>query len=354
MALKIPSSLRLSDLKLLASRCGIATSGTKPLLTQRIHDEITSTPKTLPHPARILSIDMGIRNLAYCVLDIPAYVSESAVVASRSLKASRGFAEERPNSTCLPRITAWQKVAVSTAPTELDINGAKVKELFDPATLSKAAYTLLCSNLLLQSPTIILIERQRFRSMGSKHILEWTIRVNVFESILYGVLSTLQAEGAWIGEVIPIIPGRVGPFWLGDEAPAGLSKTRTSKSTKVQNKGLKIDLVRRWLEAGDVVELGNDKVRAMAGQYMEKWGRSPGGIKGRKRGEEDLGTEVGKLDDLSDCLLQGMAWCAWEENKRRVLLGGVESVVEVPDPKVKRVTMTAEERKASRKQRKRR
>ena len=36
--------------------------------------------------------------------------------------------------------------------------------------------------------------------------------------------------------------------------------------------------------------------------------------------------EMGKLDDLADCLLQGMAWIRWEENRRGVLEGGLEAL----------------------------
>jgi cruciform cutting endonuclease 1 len=324
MALKIPSSLRLIDLKSLACKCGIASSGTKHLLIQRLHDEISSTPRVLARGTRILSIDMGIRNLAYCILDVPLTPTANPKPIEGTLVVKKGGVRSG-----VPSLRAWHRLAVSTAPVEE--NGTKVKEAFDPATLSKTAYTLLRERLLVEKPTHVLIERQRFRSMGSKHILEWTIRVNMFESILYAVLCTLQAEGIWEGQVVPVVPGRVGPFWLGngDEEEPGLSKTRIAKSTKVQNKGQKIDLVRRWLEAGDVVALGNDEVAGMAKQYRDKWDRVPGGVKGRKRGEKSV--ETGKLDDLSDCLLQGMAWVSWEENKRTVLRHGVETLLEFPE-----------------------
>jgi cruciform cutting endonuclease 1 len=37
---------------------------------------------------------------------------------------------------------------------------------------------------------------------------------------------------------------------------------------------------------------------------------------------------MGKLDDLADCLLQGLAWVQWEENKRLLLKKGVEVLLE--------------------------
>ena len=251
---------------------------------------------------------MGLRNLAYCILDVPKSLPDR-----------------------LPSIRAWHRLAVSTAPAVLEVKAeegveiALVKEVFNPATLSAAAYTLLRKKLLLEKPTHILIERQRFRSMGSRNILEWTVRVNMFESILYGVLCTLNGEGIWNGEVQAIAPGKVGPFWVGEETDGvGSKKERKSKSAKIRNKGAKVDLVRSWLAGGEMVKLGNEGVESVARRYREKWDRSPGG---RKKSEGDLEKKMGKLDDLADCLLQGMAWIEWEENKRTALKYGVEGLL---------------------------
>jgi cruciform cutting endonuclease 1 len=264
---------------------------------------------------------MGIRNLAYCVLDVPSKaVAKNASAVGKSMEGK------------IPSIHEWCRLAVSSAPISEDESLPIAKEAFDPATLSKAAYTLLREKLLPANPTHILIERQRFRSMGSKHILEWTIRVNMFESILYAVLCTLKAEGVWSGEVVPVMPGKVGPFWLsddeGDGGGEGHRKERKAKSAKVKNKGQKIDLVRRWLDAGDVISLGNVGTVEMARQYVEKWDRSPGRKKGGKEKMIVKGEEMGKLDDLADCLLQGMAWVSWEENKRIALRDGVEALLD--------------------------
>jgi cruciform cutting endonuclease 1 len=178
--------------------------------------------------------------------------------------------------------------------------------------------------------------------MGGKHILEWTIRVNMFEAILHAVLHTLRAEGVWEGEVKAIAPSKVGPFWIGEEeAEDGdaekeggekTAKTRASQSVKVRNKGLKIDLVRGWLEEGKMVRLGNDEVERMALAYKEKWDRVPGRQRKVKMLEsEEVVVEmekIPKLDDLADSLLQGIAWIQWEENKRIALNHGVEALLE--------------------------
>ncbi|KAK2625337.1 hypothetical protein QTJ16_005706 [Diplocarpon rosae] len=334
MAFLLSSSLKVAQLKQIALKCGISTSGSKPILTQRLLDEVSLVQPVTAQDgqgshqrsrgARVLSIDMGIRNLAYCVLDVPA-----KRILSPETFANTGKAKPRD----LPSIHAWQRLAVSTPPTASDITIPPAKEAFDPSTLSRAAYTLLRHRLLPFQPTHILIERQRFRSMGSKHILEWTIRVNMFESILYGVLFALKQEGVWDGEVRAVAPGKVGPFWIEEEESSpsvegnGKKKVRKSHSAKIRNKGLKIDLVRSWLESGDVVHLGNDGVEEVARAYREKWDRLPGGRKS-PRGVEEVGEKMGKLDDLADCLLQGMAWVQWEENKRVLLSYGAEALLE--------------------------
>ncbi|KAL2074024.1 hypothetical protein VTL71DRAFT_7802 [Oculimacula yallundae] len=339
MLLTIPSTLKLSQLKILAFKCGILTSGTKPILIRRLQDEISqiqndnvsSTIKTTKK-VRVLSIDMGIRNLAYCILDVP----------SKTLR--RPGSNTRRIKTELPSIHAWHRLAVSSPPIAnsiTDIETPLPKEAFDPETLSQAAYTLLRTRLLPAKPTHILIERQRFRSMGSSHILEWTVRVNMFESILYAVLCTLKSEGLWDGSVRSVLPGKVGPFWISEEVKEGSEvggqesgqgkgrkKVRNTASVKIKNKGAKIDLVRSWLESGDMVDLGNEEVTEMARRYAEKWDRVPGGRKVTRKLDGELEEKMGKLDDLADCLLQGMAWIQWEENKRSVMKYGVDVLLD--------------------------
>lgn len=336
MALQLPTSLRLTQLKALAIHCGISSSGTKTVLATRLINEIIPPPvpqhggSKAKHPTRILSIDMGIRNLAYCILDVPPSTTKP------KLK---------------PSVIAWKRIALSTPPVPSSPNlmsdtlTAPVsfeKEDFTPPTLATAAHALLTSNLLPYKPTHILIERQRFRSMGSPRILEWTVRVNMLESMLYAVLHTLKAANLWHGTVLGIAPGKVGPFWIregsggetaeGDEVvQKSMGKVRNTKSAKLRNKGAKIDLVKAWLEQDEMVLLGTAEARATAKSYLEKWHGQPRGRKKVKLAisENELVSEseaMGKLDDLADSLLQGMAWAQWEENKTRVLEHGVDAL----------------------------
>ncbi|KAB8300973.1 hypothetical protein EYC80_002897 [Monilinia laxa] len=386
MAINIPNTLKVTALKKIAFKCGISISGTKLILIQRLQDELPhiTSPETASsttansQPLRILSIDMGIRNFSYCLLELPS--SSSTLKSKKIRKVSDGVlnpeSPKKKSKSTIPILQSWQKLSLlsqstpsqskpadSETETEIkdkDKDKEKIRNEFTPAILSSAAYKLLRHTLLPLSPTHILIERQRFRSMGSKHILEWTIRVNMLESMLWATLKTLSEEKVWEGKVIEIAPKKVGSFWV-EESGVGeedekFKKVRTTKEVKARNKGAKIDLVRKWLESqsdhetshDEMVLIGSEQVQEVKERYTAKWDRKVGRAKGYKvksksssasktevEGEKKekkemtkaKEEEVGKLDDLADCLLQGMAWLKWQENRKRALKEGVEALL---------------------------
>ena len=131
----------------------------------------------------------------------------------------------------------------------------------------------------------------------------------MFEAMLHAVLHTLRAHGIWAGDVYAVEPGRVQAFWLGEnDLKSGNSNGgRVMKGPRKakQGKEEKIKLVGRWVEEGGVV--------ALEGRAEET---GMGFVTKGKSG-------VGKKDDLADCLVQGMAWVRWEENRRRIIGEGV-------------------------------
>ncbi|KAL8992722.1 MAG: hypothetical protein Q9188_007515 [Gyalolechia gomerana] len=151
--------------------------------------------------------------------------------------------------------------------------------------------------------------------MGASAVQEWTLRVNMFESMLYATLYTLKQQGVWEGEVVPMDPNKVGSFWIyGEEEGKGGGREKgKGEKTKKRKMGIARDIVRKGEEV---------KVVGMARGVMEK----VIGVEERK-GRKKVGTEgnnVGKFDDLADCLLQGLAWVKWEENKRLVWEKGMD------------------------------
>ncbi|KAI9658532.1 MAG: hypothetical protein M1829_006758 [Trizodia sp. TS-e1964] len=352
MALKLLTlkSLKLVQLKSIAVSCGINSSGTKALLTSRMLEELQisrlpealgpsrETPKTKDDGLRILSIDMGIRNLAYCVLQLPSGSERNiitdnspvAVIAWKRISISHKHAK-------IPSSTATKAKKSNSSPEAPEPSHGK--EMFEPGLFANYAYKLFKDNLLLYHPTHILIERQRYRSMGSAAIQEWTIRVNMFEAMLYAVLHTLREERVWAGSFYGVSPAKVGPFWVNEnrtDKKCVKSETRKSKTkaTKLKNKGAKIDQVGEWLDDGKIrVKLSSDEAQSTAVAFLKKWKYK--GHRAEKRLSPPASQNeqpLDKLDDLADCLLQGMAWIRWEHNRLLILKEGPNALGKLKSP----------------------
>ncbi|KAL2042230.1 hypothetical protein N7G274_004718 [Stereocaulon virgatum] len=314
------STCKSNQLKALATAVGVNSSGTKPLLTSQLLEHL---PKGYFNYSRnqtsfkaqydIISIDMGIRNLAYCRLILP----ESKFTTKSHEQKYIGN----------PAITEWARIEMSKRipkPAGEQDPRIAVKEAFDPLTYSHHAYTLV--NTLLNNtpnhPTHILIERQRFRSMGGSSVQEWTLRVNMFEAMIYAVLKSFSERGDWRGSVHPVAPAKVAKFWLGEKQGAELEGT----GTKSENtKGAKISVVGRWLEEKNSPFQLEGQAKEMGERYLL---RRKVGKRNKSKGREGP-VEIGKLDDLADCLLQGMAWIQWEKNRRLIMSSGIGALGEM-------------------------
>ena len=330
-----------AQLSILARAVGVNSSGTKPILTSQLLDHLPQGifgPKkprdALQKPCRILSIDMGIRNLAYCCLVLPQ--------SGRRIETDIG----------IPLVQDWARIAISKEPAKPkqdkdhvlecaireverpgNVTVSTPKEAFDPATYSQHAYDLVTTLLSDLEPTHILIERQRFRSMGGSAVQEWTLRVNMFEAMIYAILKTFLERGLWEGNVHPIAPSKVSNFWIINKQ-GSLKEGPGSKSAKT--KTAKIELVAEWLRAGGRFELGG--AAAQLGEaYLRKKTRkdSKSSVKQKKMSEskaQAVGQDpMEKLDDLADCLLQGMAWIKWEKNRRVILAKGIGALAELEE-----------------------
>ena len=358
----LPPSLKLAELQRVALLCGLATSGTKADIRERIADVTADTADAtgagVPwRDRRILSIDLGLRNLGYGLLT-PA-------------PEPRRKKPQDPSPLAPPRVKlhAWTRTDLVAPPAPPSPAAAadpglskreKLKEkqrqseAFSPAALSATAVRLVRNTLLPLRPTHVLIERQRFRSGNAAPVLEWTLRVNTLEAMIHAAFRTLRECGHWEGEVVSVPPLRVGPFWLagsdrggGDtkkaeaadtdldleelegETKAAKSKRASSRQAKLNMKKEKIDILGNWLSGGVLVSPQNKGVEAMIQTYFEHWTRKPGARR-KKTQINGLGIEeeaIKKIDDLADSLLQGMAWIRWEENKE--CLKSSESVMKL-------------------------
>ena len=334
-------------------------------------------------PWSILSIDMGIQNLAFAHLRVP--------------RSANALDTANPPA---PELTAWHRLAVSEISSlnltglEKDIEAKslsqleqpdgitendlvkkstkskskpkpkkKEKETFSPELYAATAYNLITSLLTAYRPTHILIERQRFRTGGASAVQEWTLRVGVFEGMLYAILHALRMERGDVMIVNGVEPKRVVRYWL--EPGTSDAKQEKEKLNAREVKKAKIDLVGRWLSAAQNavpetnvvpkqlmpgIETSDKLVLAdrsespvlhgIVGAYMRKWlgGRQrkngtraledtpPLPLPGSPSAVEDLGVDLGKLDDLADCLLQGVAWVEWQAMRERIARDGIQAL----------------------------
>lgn len=368
--------LKVAQLQRIARATGIQSSGTKNVLTARIEAALC---QRLVIPAQeknrndwsVLSIDMGIQNLAFAHLRVPR----------ASLIQTAAPAPPRPV------LTAWHRLKVSEIGTlDLEGTGARIdvagivsdpeaeslpstktvkakakpaaglKEAFSPDLYAATAYTLITSLLSAYKPTHILIERQRFRSGSGSAVQEWTIRVGVLEGMLHAVLHTLRHErGSELAEieVQGIEPKRVVQYWEdldSDTAPRSEDSTKKGRVSAREVKKAKIDLVGRWLNStldSNISENGASSssgemepgatldrkiclaadmsaLHDLAGAYLRKWRGE--GTRKKSLSVADSGNAIGKLDDLADCLLQGVTWVEWQAMRERLARQGFEAI----------------------------
>ncbi|KAB2571736.1 putative dna-binding sap protein [Lasiodiplodia theobromae] len=225
-------AITTAHLKTLLSRIGSGVSGTKPELTGRFHSDL-NVPKLQngsSSTSRILSVDMGIRNMAFCVCDVSVQPPSSKALSSASPRVKL-------------EVVAWEPISVSDLARQEEEQASSTdpavqlssqltqaaKESFRPSILSRAAYALLKRKLLPYAPQTILIEQQRYRTNASSAIQEWTYHVNMLEGMIWAILETLRQEGAAASgrlptaapaeapsfpSVFPVSPARVASFWM--------------------------------------------------------------------------------------------------------------------------------------------
>ena len=324
-ALRNLDHLKAWQFKYWAFLTGTASSGRKAELQDALTRSLgVTTPNT---GRRVVSVDMGIRNLAYCVVDVQPRSRTSNI--ARPLKITHWLRRDllTPSAPILSPL-ADDECQQHEQETEKSKKGTKATadpEAFTPPQLSKTAYNVV-TGLLSHKPDEILIERQRFRSGSASAILEWTIRVNMLESMLWASLETLRASASpksFFPDVHAIPPRRVAEFWLsGQQLPltpranifdagqkhqdVALTEEPRKARTKIEKKE-KVDLVKKWA-TGAVDESGVSLIfEGQAAEVAEAFKLQT------SRGAKQIAG--GKLDDLADCLLQAVAHLRWEENK---------------------------------------
>ncbi|KAH0293859.1 hypothetical protein KCU62_g961, partial [Aureobasidium sp. EXF-3399] len=350
--LSVLSNLKVWQLKHLAFLTGLNSTGTKAQVCRTLVDR-SNKPGLSASPCRILSVDMGVKNLAFCLLEtrrlesndqttdgtLSLHLSDwkrldvSERLVARHTKASTASS---PQSDPTGE-TAYMSESASDDPTNM----------YAPSSLCKIAFGL-ATEFLQYKPDYILIERQRFRSGGAPAIQEWTVRVNMLESMLWASLETMRhghintqkAREHKFPEVLEMSPRRVGMFWLSrggffptpaDIAASLMAPQDTTKAveSEVKKKSFekkdKIALARHWLSLSlttDDLTVGRNLAPMVASFCAPKERQSRRRSKDGEHEDELEATPAsaisGKLDDLADCLVQAVTFALWEQNRERV------------------------------------
>ncbi|KAG5440365.1 hypothetical protein PCANB_001935 [Pneumocystis canis] len=293
--------LTVAQLRVLAIKCGILNNGNKSVLIHRILEEISQTRLISKHYTahRILSIDVGIRNLALCSIIVP-----STIIHNSNSIYQKQFI-----------IDGWDKLSIGLEKIQ---NNKVVKQTYKPVDYSFLAYQLTKSFLEKYKPKTILIESQRYRTRTKNLIHEWTIRVNMFENMLHAIFRCFKEEKIWNdpeANILSIDPAKITSFWF--EKNNGLKRNfpvncdlfksvlinsinkgliDLSKTSTLKYKRKKIEIIDLLLKAGSIFDFKNTHITVK--DFIS-----------RKK-EDKL-----KVDDLADSLLQGVSWIIWERNK---------------------------------------
>lgn len=267
-------TLKGAGLKMLCAAIGVRVTGVKKELRDRIATALTissptvfaarekleaesaravskwpSSSSSLPPLSpgiRVLSIDMGLRNMAYALVSLepcqPLSLNykvskteknnksnksegrKTATPAAQTLaytqvtgqegrkQLTKGEQQENRPRVCLHE---WDTISLideyftntgsTTTITSTGVGSSLSPEAiaqtlgngatgdpFAPPHMAKAALALVTRRFLPLQPTHVLIERQRFRSAGQSAVQEWTVRVNMLEAMLYAVFTTLN------------------------------------------------------------------------------------------------------------------------------------------------------------------
>ena len=125
----------------------------------------------------------------------------------------------------------------------------------------------------------------------------------------------------WHGGVKSVSPQRVAGFWTQGqsqgEAHNPEDDTLHKASVKKDVKGAKIDVIGRALNKEEELKF-EGQAKLMREAYLHRWLR--------KKTDHPETPKQPKLDDLADCLLQGLTWVRWEQNRRAIVEKGLDAL----------------------------
>ncbi|ORZ02383.1 ribonuclease H-like domain-containing protein [Syncephalastrum racemosum] len=244
------------QLQSIAKECGIASSGTKQAVKDRILNHVCRALSIADQdnivPASVVSIDLGFKNLGI------VHISADRTILS------------------------WDRHDFCLEENE-----------FHPSVSAPKILQFVRSKIQTLGPVdAFIIEQQRWRQSGGSAVLENTIRVNSIESMLWIALYGLNnSHSCWME---PVSGQAVAQTWrpvyqeLFGLPPASASKTVTAAAAYYRKKKACTKLVHHWIHHDQVIQFARPDIRS---RFLNET----------------------KQDDMSDCLLQAIAWLQWRE-----------------------------------------
>ncbi|KAL1921519.1 uncharacterized protein VTP21DRAFT_11235 [Calcarisporiella thermophila] len=258
-------SLSLADLRSLSQFCGLEQTGTKLTLSTRLQthfEQLMSNPNNAV-PSSVISLDLGFANLAFVHLDREGHVLD------------------------------WKRVRLNVGPG------------YDPLVYAKAVEGVMRELTALKAMAYV-VERQRVRTLGSPNVLQTVLMVNFVEAMIHAFL--VQHRQTYPDTVVEyVLPRNVGRHFGLDEMKAGnalIRKSANKRDAPIENEEDKSakNSARNYYEK---------KRRSVL--MVEEWISTDKCIKCTDDFKV-MFTNEAKKDDLSDCLLQAVAWMEWRKN----------------------------------------
>ncbi|KAG0341168.1 hypothetical protein BG000_009999 [Podila horticola] len=366
--------LKLKDLASLALATGQPLTGTKTVLVKRISaclaafmvdidrfrdqyphlassfdlDSIgllsSDTVAQLKHsilPRSIISIDVGIRNLAWVELssrgeilrwsvdDLLGVDGTPEVDGSADPGQAQDLREGAPSqttNTCTHETTNTKKKAKQSKKAP--------PPLYDPRSVALRLDQIM--QTIVDSDRIegVIVERQRFRTAGMHSVLDATFKCGVVEGMIHTWLA-LWEKGRALGSqdkkhkdvvVESISPRAVGTWWsIGSVSRSDNdSSSDESKDSDSEVEASDVDGMSKKSKKTPKYATKKKQSRLIVDGWVQKLGD-----KENKAGTSDKNHPLRvscsptirewyrlekKRDDLSDCLLQAVAWYEWREH----------------------------------------
>ncbi|KAK4228933.1 mitochondrial resolvase Ydc2 [Podospora fimiseda] len=305
------SSLSSATLSNLCNFCGLPKNGTKAVLRLRLQQAAQSY-RPINNTPKILSIDLGLKNFAFSVVSPSHQAPPPPAIPGSSTLALISRVNFFNNRTpILPHISlqAWNRLDLT--------QNLSPSFSFSPAEMATLTINLVITHLLPLNPTHILIELQRFRSGSAASIQEWTVRVNTLEAMLHAVFKLLSTSSSStpVLEVSSVAPKLVAGYLYPSTEDQPLKPNGQKLQAYYILKKNKVNMLGKWLDEDKLIVAGNKEMQAVIERFVEAW-RAKGE---RKKKGEEVKEMIGKLDDLSDSVLQAMVWLQWNRNLKRVI-----------------------------------